>query len=536
MASTKAVEGKSEVDGTNPVEEKATTWHVVLLCIFVANTGLFHGYDNGVVSDVFTMPSFRAMMGWPEHDDTTAAFEKGLTVNGFNIGAALSAVCCGHLIVDRHGRKPALILGSFLFALGGLVQTAAVSGPMLIAGRLIAGVGCGVTSCAGPAYIAEVAPAAIRGAMVGMYQSNICLAIVGAALLNYSDHDLASGWRWSLSVQIFLGVVTGLGLFFCSDTPRFLESVGRSEEALRVLTGLRGGDITAASQELEMVQAELEEERRIGSASWAEVFVNPYFRNVVVLGCFVQFFQIITGINAMVSFGGTLFETLGMSGLLALTPSFFFLLGNTIGGFFLVDRLGRRPLLIWGMAGMALTMVVGGVVALAAGEEVSQTAGYLIVAMVMGYMFAFGISWGFGGWLYISEIMPLRVRGKAVGLCTGTNWGPANVISAFITPMMIAGPMGPGGTLLFFGLLCALVVPFALLCLPETKGRSLEEITPMFRFATIRDFRQFVRGNLCDGTGMGSSHGPTAKSLAGKGAPESAAVSDSASSNEIIVA
>merc|ERR1712176_406391 len=125
-------------------------------------------------------------------------------------------------------------------------------------------------------------------------------------------------------------------------------------------------------------------------------------------------------------------------------------------------------------------------------EQLSRGAGLVIVAMVVGYMFSFGMSWGFGAWLYISEIMPLRVRGKAVGLCTGVNWGPANVISDFPTTAMIAGPMGPGGTLLFFGLISALVVPFALLCLPETKGRSLEEITPLFRFKNCTEFRTFV--------------------------------------------
>merc|ERR1711920_1090273 len=217
----------------------------------------------------------------------------------------------------------------------------------------------------------------------------------------------------------------------------------------------------------------------------------------------------------MVSFGGTLFATLGVTGLLsAVTPNIFFFVGNAIGGFGLVDRLGRRSLLIWGMAGMALTMIVGGITALTAethvgpdGEEqLSKTAGLLIIAMVAGYMFSFGISWGFGAWLYISEIMPLRVRGQAVGLCTFFNWGPANIISAFATPAMIAGPMGPGGTLLFFGLLSAAVVPMAVLCLPETKGRSLEDITPMFRFSTYKEFRAFVQGNFRSGNGMGADH------------------------------
>merc|ERR1712241_197704 len=161
---------------------------------------------------------------------------------------------------------------------------------------------------------------------------------------------------------------------------------------------------------------------------------------------------------------------------------------------------------------MALTMLVGGTTALVAethegpngDEQLSKGAGLVVIAMVVGYMFSFGMSWGFGAWLYISEIMPLRVRGKAVGLCTGVNWGPANVISAFATPAMIAGPMGPGGTLLFFGLISAVVVPMAVLCLPETRGRSLEDITPMFRFSTYKEFRAFVQGNIRSGDGMGA--------------------------------
>jgi len=488
--------------------EEHVNWRVVLLCIFIANTGFFHGYDNGVVSEVFQMPTFRTMMGWPAIDNETVALEKGLTVNGFNIGAAIAAVLAGHFVVDRYGRRPALIMGSGLFAMGGLVQTAAISSLVLITGRVVAGVGVGITSSAGPAYISEVAPASIRGAMVGVYQSNICLAIVVASLLNYFDHDVPTGWRWSLSVQVVLGVVTAAGLFFVGDTPRFLESVGRSDEALKVLSYLRHGDEESAKQDLAIVRDELEEERQAGNATWIEVFTNPHFRNVVLLGCFVQFFQIITGINAMVSFGGTLFSSLGVTGLLSvLMPAVMFLLGNTIGGFFLVDRVGRRSLLIWGMLAMALTMLLGGIVALMFSDHRGHLGGgfgFVVIAMVVGYMFSFGISWGFGAWLYISEVMPLRVRGKAVGLCTGVNWGPANVISAFITPLMIQGPMGPGGTLIFFGAVCVIVVPFAMLCLPETKGKTLEEITPMFRFSSLSEFKRFIRGNLADGDGMGS--------------------------------
>jgi len=501
-----------DVEKVCPKMDDDVSWVAMSVCILVATTGLFHGYDNGVVNLIFSMPSFRSMMGWPGADDYVVALDKAWTVNGFNAGAAIAAVLSGHLLVDRYGRKPALILGSALFAVGGATQASATTPLQLIIGRLIAGVGVGITSASGPAYIAEVAPAKIRGAMVGVYQNNVCLAIVLAAVVNYADAHYEWGWRISLGLQIVMGVITAVGLLFIPETPRFLESVGRSAEALHALAALRSGNEDKARVELEAVRAELAEETAVGTASWTEIITNPFFRNVVIIGCFVQFFQILTGVNAIVSFSGTLFDSLGVNGVgAALAPPIAFLLANMIGSFYLADRIGRRPLLIWGMVLMMLTMLIGGITDLLCPKTVGDdgkesipfVAGIVIIGAVVGFLFAFGISWGFGAWLYIPEIMPLRVRGKAVGLATGVNWGPANVASAFITPVMIASPMGPGGTLLFFAGVSALAIPFALLCLPETRGKTLEEITPLFHFSTCGGLLRFARGNLRDGNGIG---------------------------------
>ncbi|CAE7303563.1 HXT3, partial [Symbiodinium pilosum] len=338
----------------------------------------------------------------------------------------------------------------------------------------------GITSSAGPAFISEVAPEKIRGMLVGIYQNNVCLAILAAAALNYTVHELSWGWRLSLGLQVAMGLLVVLGLFFVCETPRFLESAGRSTEALQVLTRLRGGDHAAAQHELKEVQSELENERQAGDATWSEVFTVPFYRNVVIIGCAIQFFQIMTGINAIVSFSGTLFKALGLHGIaFSIIPFVSFTAGNAVGSFGLVDRAGRRPLLLLGMMLMCVTMLVGGAVAILAQDpetgHIGEAAGFTIVAMIVTYMFSFGISWGFGAWLYISEIMPLRVRGKAVGLCTAMNWGPANVLSAFLTPQMISSPLGPGGTLIFFGCVCLVVIPFVATCVPETKGKTLEE-------------------------------------------------------------
>lgn len=345
---------------------------------------------------------------------------------------------------------------------------------MLIFGRLIAGVGVGITSAAGPAFISEVSPSQIRGMLVGVYQNNVPAGGFGLPGLR--------GFDLRLRDTTLLGIQGTLQRGF-------------------------GGNRDAAKQELTEVQDELAEEQQTGEAAWSEIFTTPFFRNVVLIGCLVQFFQITTGINAVVSFSGTLFKALGISGIgPSLVPFIAFTVGNGVGSFFLVDRMGRRVLLLYGMITMCITMLVGGAIALLAHDpttgEIQSAAGVVIVAMIVTYMFAFGISWGFGAWLYISEIMPLRVRGKAVGLCTAVNWGPANVLSAFMTPQMVSSPMGPGGTLLFFGCVCLIVIPFAATCLPETKGKSLEEVVPLFRFSGWSGFRHFVKGNLKGGLGF----------------------------------
>merc|ERR1719473_1131312 len=124
-----------------------------------------------------------------------------------------------------------------------------------------------------------------------------------------------------------------------------------------------------------------------------------------------------------------------------------------------------------------------------------------IIAMVCIFMFAFGISWGFGAWVYIPEIMPLRVRAKGIGIATAMNWGPANVLNAILTPLLIENWIGAGGTLLVDGILSAAVLPFCMTCLPETKGRSLEEVAPLFHFSDRAGFGRFVKGNLRGGHG-----------------------------------
>ena len=475
----------------------AQSWRGLWVCLVVASTGFFHGYDNAVVNGVFEMPAFRAHMGWPPSSAANAqsakvAWQEGLTVNGFNGGAALSALLFGSFLVDRHGRLPALRLGSLLFGMGGAIQAASPNAGTLIAGRFVAGVGVGLTSSAGTSYIAEVAPPSSRGAMIGIYQNNICIAILFASANNYAIQAWEHGWQLALGLQLATGLLVLVGLAALPETPRFLVKAGRLDEARQVLRSLRVGDV---QEECDLIVDELRRESAAGEATWREALVdNASFRNVVLVGCGVQLGQIITGINAIVSFSGTMFRGMGVTGLsAAILPFVAFLAGNMIGSFALVDRVGRRPILVLGMAGMAASLLTAGL----------SRGGGVAVACVIGYMFAFGASWGYGAWLYIPEIMPLRVRGRAVGLCTFINWGPANGLSAFLTPWMLRpAVLGSAGTLLFFGCVAAVFAPLALLFLPETKGLPLEQILPMFA-CSRKDggLCRFVAGNLRHGSG-----------------------------------
>ena len=208
-----------------------------------------------------------------------------------------------------------------------------------------------------------------------------------------------------------------------------------------------------------------------------------------------------------------MFAQLGVEGLAAaVLPFVAFLLGNMFGAFFLVDRLGRRPILVWGMIGMATTLLSAGLATAVMGDA----AGGVAIACVIGYMSFFGASWGYGAWLYIPEIMPLAGRGKAVGLCTFINWGPANLSTAFLTPWMLRpSVLGAGGTLLFFGCVAVAFVPFAFLLLPETKGLPLETILPMFAFRGRAGMWRFIWGNITHGSGVSEGGGGQLAALDG---------------------
>ena len=260
----------------------------LVVCLLVASTGFFHGYDNGVVNGVFGMPAFRRHMGWPPSDDPDAqnehvALQQGLTVNGFNGGAALSALGFGQL-VDSKGRRPALRLGSALFAVGGAMQAVSPNAAVLIVGRLIAGVGVGLTSSSGTAYIAETAPASQRGAMVGVYQNNICIAILLAAVVNWAVREWDRGWQLALGLQLLMGVLVCIGLCLVPETPRFLARAGRTDEARRVLHELRD-ESAAAELELQGILSELQAEATVGEATWREICGDAGLRNVVLIGC-----------------------------------------------------------------------------------------------------------------------------------------------------------------------------------------------------------------------------------------------------------
>ena len=154
------------------------------------------------------------------------------------------------------------------------------------------------------------------------------------------------------------------------------------------------------------------------------------------------------------------------------------------------------------MTGMALTLLVAGLANTVLAGQLSSAAGGVTIACIVGYMSSFGLSWGYGAWLYIPEIMPLRVRGKAVGLCTFINWGPANLTSASLTPWLLQrSVLGAGGTLLFFGAIAACSVPFVFLFLPETKRLPLEQVAPMFSCRGWAGLLRFIRGNATHGGG-----------------------------------
>jgi len=441
------------------------TTFVYVAALFAALGGLLFGYDTGVISGalIFIKREFGL---------TTTAEE--IVVSGVLLGATIGAIVGGKA-ADLFGRRRVLLVTAAIFGIGALASAAAPSPPILIVSRVILGLAIGLASTNVPVYLSEVAPPHARGWIVSLFQLAVTVGIVVAYLTDYAFAGI-EGWRWMLGLAVVPAIVFGAGMFFLPETPRWLISGGQHEVAHGVLVRIRG--LADVNVEIEEIKASLAQQTESGR--WADLFSRSV-RPALVVGIGLAVFQQITGINTVIYYAPKILQAAGFnsaSGAILATAGVGVVnVGLTVVAMFLVDRAGRRPLLLAGIAGMIITLGVLGL-----SFRISNPSGqlaWIAVICLMGYVASFAISLGPIFWLLIAEIYPLRIRGLAEGTAATFNWGSNLIVS--LTFLTLVEKLGASSTFLLYASFSVMSWLFAYYLVPETKGRTLEEIEAFWR-------------------------------------------------------
>jgi SP family sugar:H+ symporter-like MFS transporter len=442
--------------------------------------GLLFGYDSGAVNG--TQPGLKAAFGLSESG-------LGFTVGSLLIGCFIGAFFAGTL-ADRMGRRNVMRVAALLFLGGALVQGFAHLQPIFVTARIIGGMAVGAASVLSPAYISEVAPANIRGRMTTVQQIMIISGLTAAFVVNYylaaaagaSTEKLGGieAWRWMYLMQAIPAAVFLAALFLIPESPRFLVSKGREGEAEIVLTRLFGAD-TAATK-LTEIRGSFSADHRPQLRDILDP-VKGGIRPVVWAGLLLAVFQQLVGINVIFYYGSTLWQLAGFTendSLLINIVSGVVSIGACLVTVALVDRIGRKPLLLIGSAGMAVTLF-GLVYAFSQGSldaagklQLSPQLGTIAVVAANLYVIFFNLSWGPVMWVMLGEMFPNQIRGSALAVCGFAQWF-ANYLVAQSFPVM-AAKLGLATSYTFYAV-CA-VISFFLVqkFIHETKGKELEEM------------------------------------------------------------
>lgn len=432
---------------------------VTRAAVLTALGGILFGYDTGVVGGVLPNIASDFSLKTP--------FDKGLVVAILLAGAAVGALVAGR-IADELGRRRTIFLTAVVFVVGLLMSSFAPSLWVFWLSRFVIGLGVGSTSFVVPLYIGEIAPPSRRGALVSLNQLSITVGIFVSQLVAYflAGHG---DWRVSVGLALLPALVLGAGVLTEPESPAWLVRQDREDDARTVLQGLRDSDDDIEA-EIEQVRRVAREERR---GSMAEL-VDRRLRPAMILGVVLAVIQQITGINTVIYFAPTVLQEAGLgssAALLALVVVGATNVLMTVVAIRYLDRIGRRPLLIWGMSGMIL-----GLGALAVAFAIGIHGGGAVFATIAlaFYVGAFAVSLGPIVWLLIAEIFPLRVRGQAASIATMANWA-ANLVVA-VSYLSIISAIGRAGTFATYGIVTVLSLWYVVVKVPETNGKSLSDI------------------------------------------------------------
>ncbi|MFE0025588.1 sugar porter family MFS transporter [Amycolatopsis sp. NPDC059021] len=439
----------------------ANTRFVRSVAVVAALGGLLFGYDTGIISGglLFIRTEFRL-----------SALMEGVVVSSLLVGATIGSLVSGRL-ADRYGRRAVLLGTAVVFAAGALLAGLAPDETLLVLGRFVLGLAIGPASAVVPLYIAEMVPAAQRGALVNCNQLMITIGIVVSYAVGFAFAPI-EGWRWMLGLAVVPAALLGAGMVFLPETPRNLVRRQLPGQARTVLRSIYGKE----DVESELAEIRAADERDRTSVAARGVLRDRSVRPMLVVGMGLAVFSQIAGVNTIIYFAPSVLagSGFGASGsILAQVGVGVINVLMTVLAMVLIDRVGRRPMVITAFTGMGAGMLLLGLVYLlpAQGGAVAWFA-LACMAVYIGF-FAFGV--GTILWVLISEIYPPKVRGAAVGLATMAHW-LANFVVALTFPLLIAAA-GATATFWIFAVACAAAALFCVRLVPETKRRSLEDIS-----------------------------------------------------------
>lgn len=434
--------------------------HVIGAAGVTALGGLLFGYDTGVVSGalLFIKDDFGGL----------SSLQQELVTSLLLVGAAIGAVVAGR-VADVIGRRPTIMITAAIFVLGVLLAAFAPAYLILVAARVIIGLGVGSASMVVPLYIGELAPPRVRGALVSLNQLAITIGILVSYLV---DYGLASGgnWRLMFGLAAIPAVILFVGILFQHESPAYLVKHGRIDEAREVLARLRGRD--EIDDEIDDIRQVAEQQK----ASTARDLLAPRVRAALTVGVMLAVFQQITGINTVIYYAPSLLHGAGLGNSASLLANV--LVGGvnvllTIVAIALLDRVGRRPLLLIGTCGMAVGMAITAGAFLGHDQLAHGRAVVAIVGLLI-YTGSFAIGLGPVFWLLIAEIYPLKIRGQAMSVATIANWSANFVVT--ISFLTLLDAIGGFGVFLMFGVLTLVALAYFARRVPETKGTSLQQI------------------------------------------------------------
>ncbi|HEY5053638.1 MAG TPA: sugar porter family MFS transporter [Solirubrobacterales bacterium] len=439
--------------------------NVVLTAAIAGLGGLLFGYDTGIIAGalLFIKTDF--------HLDS---FQQGLVVAAVPIGAVVGAGIAGPA-ADRYGRRLMILLAAGVFIVGALASATAPGSEVLVIARIVIGVAIGLASAAAPVYISEVAPAESRGRLVSFFQLAVTIGILVAYLVGLA-FNASEGWRWMLGLGCVPALALGFGMLRMPQSPRWLVMSGDDFAARATLAKIRVDDPDTIDLELEEIKESLDEK----PGAWSELR-QPLVKAALVVGVGLAILQQVTGINTVIYYAPTIVEFTGVNSsagsILAAVGVGIINVGMTVLALRLLDRAGRRTLLMIGVSGMVISLFALGAAFIGGGG--STLASVVAIVSLMAYVASFAISLGPIFWLLNAEIYPLSVRSKAAGVGTMANWTFNFIVS--LTFLLLIEAAGRTGAFWIYGGIGLFTLFFCWKFVPETKGKRLEDIQQYFQ-------------------------------------------------------